>query len=127
MKKISILLLIVVIGGSFILGGCSLFGGSDNGDGPDLNKMSYYVPGDYFVTNVKDSEKLSKTAIGISMTKDKSEFLSKNNDLIRDTVLKILRSHTEEELTADDSVNMLSEEITAKLKEVLQLDEIYYV
>lgn len=128
MKKISILLLIVIIGSSLILGGCSLFGGDkDSGDGPDLSKMTYYVPGDYFVTNVKDSEKLSKTAIGIAMTKDETDFLTSNNDLIRDTVVKILRSHTEEELMADNSVDMLSEEITAKIKEVLGLDEIYYV
>lgn len=126
MKKKYLALVIIVVAAMF-LASCSLFGGKEGDEGPDLKKMTYYVPGDYFVTNVKDSDMLCKVSVGLAMTKDQTAFMETNQVLIRDTIVKILRDKTSEQLLAVDAVDVLSQEMSDKLKEVLKIEELYSV
>lgn len=99
---------------------------------PDKEAVEYrssYVPGDYFITNVKDSENLVKTTIVLVVDKseeDKEFFnmLSDKNYIIRDTIVMILRSKTYKELCEDDIKSILTEEIVNKVNEALGITNI---
>ena len=51
--------------------------------------ISYYTPGDYFVSNIKDSTRLLQTTIVFELLTYDSEsmdtYLTENNHVIRDT------------------------------------------
>ena len=86
---------------------------------------SYYVPGDYFVTNIKDSHSLLKTTIVLALARsDREELLAEHNHIIRDVIIFALRDKTEEELRSPDIQDKLREEITAKLSKKLDIDYI---
>lgn len=90
---------------------------------------SSYVPGDYFITNVKESENLVKTTIVLVVDKSKEdteffEMLTDKNYIIRDAIVMILRSKTYEELCADDVKSVLTEEIVSKVNEALGITNI---
>jgi flagellar basal body-associated protein FliL len=128
-RKTAILLCVMVIA-SVMLGACSLFGGGDDGDGelPELAKRFYWVPGDYFVTNVKDSESgLSKVSLSLAFTKDYAADLDQNVTAVRNIIVKIMLSKTEEELKASNIIDQLEQEIFDALSEFLQIEEFYEV
>ncbi len=86
---------------------------------------SFYVPGDYFITNVKDSQKLLKTTIVLALERDDmEEFLIKHTHVIRDVIVFVLRDKTEEELRATDIQDALRREITNQLENSLAIDYI---
>ena len=86
---------------------------------------SYYIPGDYFVTNIQDSHSLLKTTIVLALARgDREEFLAEHNHIMRDVIIFVLRDKTEEELRSPDIQDKLREEITAKLSEKLGIDYI---
>lgn len=95
---------------------------------PPAAETVYYVPGDYFVTNIADSTRLLKTTIvlGISTPEpDKvTEYLTENNHIIRDIIVFTLRSKTEDELRSNDIENTLREEIVNNLESKMGLDYI---
>lgn len=83
----------------------------------------YYMldPGDYFVTNIKDSKCLLKSDVIIKMKdKKKFEYYSENNYLIRDEIISVLGSKKLDELGKDDSQNILKSEIIAKLNQFFE-------
>lgn len=87
--------------------------------------VSYYVPGDFFVTNVKDSMYLLKTTIVLELNvDDKKEYLTKRNHIIRDVIVFSLREKNEEELRSTGIQETLRSEIVAKLNEKLGVDYI---
>ena len=93
-----------------------------------IEDIYYYVPGDYFVTNIKDSKSLSKISVSLALTgKDQTELLTTNNALIRSCIVDVMRSHTDEELRAVDATAMLSEEMAASLNKALQMEDILNV
>lgn len=122
MKKIIIIVLIIlIVGGAvywFLL------------KPPAEPVTSYHVPGDFFVTNVKDSTRLLKTTIVIELLIQKSEetkikeFLTENNHVIRDTIVFTLREKTEDELRAIEVDDALRKEIVKRLSERMELDYI---
>lgn len=128
-KKTAVLLILVVIVASVFLSSCSLFGGGDDSGETTLDDLYYYSPGDYFITNVKDSDsRLCKVSVSIALTgKDQTTFLEENNAVIRDTIVKIMRSYTEEELATPDIIDTLSERMTTTLQEVLGMSDVWYV
>ena len=87
--------------------------------------ISYYEPGDYFVTNIKDSTRLLKAAVVLELTTDKAEeYLSENNHIIRDIIVFTLREQTEQALRATGVENELRSEIVAKLAQTMNIDYI---
>jgi len=89
---------------------------------------SYYVPGDYFVTNVKDSPALIKTTIVLEVyvyekdLEDVTAYLTENNHIIRDLIVFKLRSKTEEELRAQDAADTLRKEIVESINKRMNID-----
>jgi len=91
---------------------------------------SYYEPGDYFVTNIKDSKSLIKTTIVLELYAYESdlesikEYLTENNHIIRDIIVFTLRSKTEDELRSQDIADTLRQEIVQRISENIDVDYI---
>jgi flagellar FliL protein len=91
---------------------------------------SYYEPGDYFVTNIKDSKALIKTTIVLELyapERDMDEitsYLKQNNHILRDIIVFTLRSKTEQELRAQNIDETLREEIVKSISEKMGIDYI---
>lgn len=91
---------------------------------------NFYTPGDFFVTNVKDSSSLIKTTIVLEINvyeKDLekiTEYLTENNHVIRDIIVFTLRSKTEEELRAQDIDAILRQEIVQNISNQMDVDYI---
>jgi len=91
---------------------------------------SFYKPGDYFVTNVKDSPALIKATIVLELyvyEKDLekvTEHLTENNHIIRDIIVFKLRSMTEEELRSQDVAETLRDEIVQSINTRMDIDYI---
>ncbi len=95
---------------------------------PPEAETVYYVPGDYFVTNIADSTRLLKTTIVLELsTTDPEgvvEYLTENNHILRDIVVFTLRSKTEDELRSDGIENTLRDEIVNNVESKMGLDYI---
>ncbi len=88
----------------------------------------YFVPGDYFVTNVKDSLSLIKLNTALALTgKDQTEFLTTNMAMIRNQIIKVVMGHTEEELRNPEAIGMLESEMTTAVKEALKMEDLQAV
>ena len=89
-------------------------------------KLMYYTPGDYFVTNIKDSTALIKTTIVLEllvMDMEETEvYLKENNHIIRDVIVFTLRSKTEDELRSQGVESSLRQEIVKNIKDKMGLD-----
>ena len=95
---------------------------------PPAPETVYYVPGDYFVTNISDSTRLLKTTIVLEIsTTDPdgvTEYLTENNHIIRDVIVFTLRNKTEDELRSNDIEKTLRSEIVNNLESKMGLDYI---
>lgn len=84
---------------------------------------AYYIPGDYFVTNVKGCDRLLKTTVILELTRDdQDEYLAKHTFLIRDAIIFILRNKSEEQLRSTVIQDQLRMEIVAELEKQLAID-----
>lgn len=93
-----------------------------------LEDVYYYVPGDYFVTNINESLALCKTSVALALTgEDETEFLDTNVAVVRNSVIKVLIGHTEEELRSSSAIDMLENEMTASLKSALGIETLQKV
>jgi flagellar basal body-associated protein FliL len=96
--------------------------------GPKEPQVSYYTPGDYFVTNIKDSTRLVKLTLVLGLsTPDPTkaqEDLTQVNHVIRDIIVFTLRDKTEDELRSDSIKESLNTELVKKLNEGLGVDYI---
>lgn len=78
----------------------------------------FFSPGESFVCNAAQSACFVKATLTILINEKKQEeFLTKETTVIRDRIIKILRSKTEEELRAVDIQDTLSSEICTALNE----------
>jgi len=99
-------------------------------DKPSEKTYSFYEPGDYFVTNIKDSKALIKTTIVLELHADPKEmesinaYLKENNHILRDIIVFTLRSKTEEELRAQNIDETLRNEIVKSISEKMGIDYI---
>jgi len=125
--------LIIIIGSVVLVAGgiaaYMLFSGPSE---PEEPPVSTYTPGDFFVTNVKDSYALFKVTVVLEVDKAEDDkefaaFMAKNNHIIRDTIVFILREQTEEQLRAPDIKQVLGEEITKKVNAALGITNIQTV
>ncbi len=123
-KKVMIIILAIVIVAAGVLY-FTVFRGEDEAPvRPEDNYFSY-VPGDYFITNVKDSNRLLKVTIVLQMDSDKlEEKLKKEEYIIRDNILFYLRSLREEDILSEDVENNLRENLRPILNEALGFDNI---
>ncbi|MEL7608592.1 MAG: flagellar basal body-associated FliL family protein [Bacillota bacterium] len=124
MKKIIIILLAVLLIGA----GVVIFILMQPEKEPEVFK-SHYETGDYFITNVKESEKLLKTTIVLEVDKAAEDeefyaFLEENNHVIRNNIISILREKNEKELRTDDSMRALATEISKSINETLGIDNV---
>lgn len=93
---------------------------------PPEPETMFYSPGESFVTNIKDSVRLLKTAVVLELitadTEKVTEYLTENNHVIRDIILSTLRNKNEEELRAQDIQDELREEIKASISDKMGID-----
>lgn len=123
MKKVIIILIMVLAAAAAVYFAFLAPGGEQE------PAKSIYVPGDYFITNIKDSKALLKTTIVLEVDRaaDDKEFhkqLKENNHMIRDTIVFILRSKTETELRSAEIRGVLENEIIAAVNQRLGIDNI---
>lgn len=90
---------------------------------PKEVKQFYISPGDAFVTNVLDSDRLIKTSVVLLTNDDQTEFLGEHNSAVRDTILSVLRGTSETEYRDANLQTMLSDKIVAKLNEQFPPEE----
>lgn len=84
-----------------------------------------YSPGDFFVTNVKDSNRLLKTAVVLELdSEDMQDELKEKNTLIRDTIIFILRDMGETEIMSPDAQEILRTRLKTALGEKLETEHI---
>jgi len=125
MKKNTIIIIVAVL----VIGAAAAYFFLFN-DQPAEKVYSYYEPGDYFVTNIKDSRALIKTTIVLELHAPQNQmdeinkYLKENNHILRDIIVFTLRSKTEEELRADNIDQTLREEIVKSISERMGIDYI---
>ena len=123
-KFIIILIAVVIAAGAFVY-----FFVFQNNDKDEKQQVYYdYAIKDPFITNVKNSSKLFKTAIVLVVDKEKtSKTLGENLFTIRDTILFLLRNMTEEDLKSQNVQDTLRKTIPEKLNKVLDIEGIVSV
>ncbi len=118
MKKIIIIIVAVLVVAAAVLF-LFVFKGEPK---PEYDQ---YSPGEYFVTNVKDSNRLLKTSIVLELDSEKlQEELTEKNTLIRDTIIYILRDMDEQEIMSDQAQDILRNEIRIALNSKLETEHI---
>jgi len=89
-------------------------------------ELSYYSPGESFVTNIKDSVRLLKTSVVLEVsttdTEEVQEYLRENNHVIRDIIVFTLRGKTEEELRSMGIDEGLREELRKNISKKMGID-----
>ena len=123
MKKGIILVAIVVVIGAvlyvFVIGGKS--------DKEKAEIRVTYSPGDFFTTNVKDSNPNKLLKAGVVLVVDATgleETLKAKNAYIRDTIIFILRDLTEEDIKAEGRQDSLRDHIKDALNERLGITNV---
>ena len=90
----------------------------------------YFTPGEEFITNITGSSSLVKITAVIEINQEKQEkFLAEQMAVIRDAIIGVLRSKTEEEMRAADIQTILSDQICEVLNtqfEVTFFKRIYF-
>lgn len=125
-KKLLIILIVVVLLAA-IGAGIYFFVLKDDKEEDSAEVVpSYYPLENAFVTNVKDSNKLFKTTvILIADSAELTELMTKKQYVIRDEILFILRSLTEEDIASQNIQERLRELIPARLNAALGIENFY--
>lgn len=126
-KKIIIIIVIavVVLAGAGV-GAYFLF--FSNPEEPP-EPVGSFVPGEYFITNVKDSNNYLKVNVVLEVNKANDDeefktFMTDNQHIIRNTIIFILRSKTVDDLKDMKVEDNLSTEITGAVNEALGIDNV---
>lgn len=83
--------------------------------------------GEVFVTNLKDSDLLLKTDIFISVPDKDLRILQDNVQLVRDRIIRVLRSFSEEDIVREDLQDLVSDRLKNDLQNTLRIDKIINV
>lgn len=87
--------------------------------GEDEEIELYYSPGEAFVTNIVDNDSLLvKIVVSIGMRRDATEELTAKNAVIRDCILRVIRTTTLDELNAPDMQANMSNTIVNELNAI---------
>ena len=127
-KKVLIIIIaaVVVVGAAaFVFLSGMLGGGEEPVDKPI--ELSYYVPGEYFVTNVVDSDQILKTTVSLGFDKATvdANVLKERTSEIRDVINRELRTLTEEEVNDPNILDDLKERLLAALTDNLGFDNLH--
>lgn len=123
-KKVMIIILVLVLAAAGVLYFTVFKGEDEEPVRPEDNYYSY-VPGDYFITNVKDSSRLLKVTIVLQLDSNKlEEKLKKEQYIIRDNILFYLRSLREEDILSEDIEDNLRANLKPILNEALGFESI---
>lgn len=118
MKKIIILVVLIALGG---VGGVLVY---KKVAAPVEIVQFVHDPGDYFVTDISGSKSLLKTDIMILMRDDQIKAdIAEDNHRIRNDIIFILRSKTEQELKTPGIESSLNDEIIAKLNADFEMED----
>jgi flagellar basal body-associated protein FliL len=121
MKKILIIIIAVVV----VVGAAVYFLFLSP---PPKPETIFYVPGEYFVTNIADSTRLLKATIVLEISTTEPDavtlYLTENNHIIRDNIVFTLRSKSEGELRSEGIEETLRTEIVKNLESKMGLDYI---
>ena len=124
MKKI----IIIIAAALVIAGGVAYFVFLKPAPEPEV---SFYSPVETFVTNIKDSVRLLKTSVVLEIstteTEKVTEYLTENNQVIRDIIVFTLREKTEDELRSMGVEEGLREELKKNISEKMNIDYIQKV
>lgn len=125
MKRIIIIAIIAVL----VIGGAAAYyflifkAGAD-----EAVTITPYLPGDSFVTNINDSNRLLKTTIVLGLNDAAlATTFADNQHVVRDTVIFILRELTEDEIRTVGTEEQIRERIRESLNEVMQTDGVVSV
>ncbi|MDR0906233.1 MAG: flagellar basal body-associated FliL family protein [Oscillospiraceae bacterium] len=120
MKKVISIIVAIII----VVGGIT----SCKEVAPSTIVTSYYSPGDFFVTNVKNSKKLFKGGVVLIVESvdeaASAEFLARENAVIRDKIIFIIRDMEEVDIASAEGSEALRERIRSELCERLDTTEI---
>ena len=120
MKKIGIIIVVIVL---VVAGGAALYFFVFSGDKEKPEVRVEYSPGEFFTTNVYQSQRLLKATIVLVVNAEGlEEMLTKENARIRDTIIFILRSLTEEEIRDEGTQDALRDRIIEALNDRLGID-----
>jgi flagellar basal body-associated protein FliL len=121
MKKIiPVLLAAVIIVGA--LSSC-LFGGNKE----PAEVLTQFLPGDFFVANVKGAGNLLKVTPVLVLNTDDAKLYTRLTDeipKIRDTIQRVLRSFDAETLLSDDAMDTAKTAIIAAVNERMEIDNV---
>jgi flagellar basal body-associated protein FliL len=99
--------------------------GQDTGDSePQVEEGVVFHTGEVFVTNLRNSELLLKTDVFISVPNRNLSILQDNVQLVRDRIIRVLRSFTEEDILNENLQDMVRDRIKSDLQNTLNIDKI---
>ncbi|MGI6175475.1 MAG: flagellar basal body-associated FliL family protein [Christensenellales bacterium] len=132
MKKALIFLIVLMLIG----GGAAAYFILFNNDSEAPQEIrTPYIPGEYFVTNVRRSgpDDYTTALVKVSVVLEVDEkpenteffaFLDEKQYIIRNKIVFILRDKTEEELRANDVQDVLADEMMKELNQTLGIENI---
>jgi len=85
-------------------------------------KTYFFSPGDAFVTNVLGTNRLIKTTMTLEITQDKATELTEKQPIIRDCIIYVLRSQTEEQFEDAELQTNLSNMILERLNALFPVE-----
>ncbi len=91
---------------------------------PQVEPGIVFHTGEVFVTNLRNSELLLKTDIFISIPNRNLKILQDNVQLVRDRIIRVLRSFTEEDILDENLQDVVRDRIKSDLQNTLNIDTI---
>ncbi len=130
-KVLIIIIAVVVVGGAaafvFLSG---MLGGGAEEPVDKQPELSYYIPGESFVTNlVGEGRQLLKANISLGFDKSTIDatLLDENQSKIRDIINRELRMLTEEDINDPAILDILKDQLIAALSDGMEFDNLYDV
>jgi len=126
-KTLIIILLVVVM--VIVAAGAAIYFFMFRGQDTEVSQPQEEVgivfhTGEVFVTNLRESELLLKTDIFISVPNRNLSILQDNVQLVRDRIIRVLRSFTEEDILQEELQDIVGERIKIDLQNTLNIDKI---
>jgi flagellar basal body-associated protein FliL len=87
------------------------------------NPTTTYDPGSEFITNLNEENSLIKAKLILEVSNKKMiKSLEKDNHIVRDAIITVLRQKTPGEINQENGMEMLKEDIINHLNEVFETE-----